>query len=474
MKSVLISTIFFFSSVFLFGQNLSSKLQSALDSIYYANQDAIGIMSHVESPTQNISWSGAIGFSNKETKAKLEADQPILIASSIKTYVSATILRLIENEKLSLEDPIGPIVSKKSKRIFKRDGYDFSAIKVKHLLSHTSGIEDYANQEYIDYIDKNPTHRWTRKEQLKLATKVGDRLGAPGEKFSYADANYLLLTEIIEGKSDLPFYSAMRQLLRYEELGLEHTWFPTLEDKPKNTKELVHQYWTELGWDSHVIDISFDLYGGGGIASTTEELALFIHNYFNTNIVQNESVRDLIFTEIKTKETEEHPYYLGLSQDEYHGYKGYGHGGFWGTVMLHFPELNMSISVCILDRDKKGLRKNVIEALTKIVIAENDELTYYQEPLDDLINSINTNSPNLFKGAFSNELIDGENDIQVWQKRMDGVKKRFTEKYGVVKKADFKSEFDKESSKLIITLPDAEVMRMEIIFEDGRWKFNDK
>ncbi len=351
-------------------QSIESRLQTAIDSIYAKHPASVGIMVHVESPNSELSWSGASGYSNQLSRTTLEADQPALIASSIKTYVSATILRLVEEGLLDINQSIGPVLSDRTRTLFEEDGYNFTAIRIKHLLSHTSGIADYATQDYIDDKDKRPMFRWTRNAQLELAVEVGDPLSEPGEHFSYADANYLLLTEIIEQTTGDPFTVAMRELLKYEELGINDTWFPTLEDKPEGTKDMVHQYWGEYEWDSYDLDVSWDLYGGGGSACPTKDIALFVYHLFNGNIVKNDSIQELMFTYIKTEETEQYPYYLGLSEDHYQGMNGYGHGGFWGTVMLYFPEINTAIAVYILDRDERGLRRDVMEAVMDILVEE--------------------------------------------------------------------------------------------------------
>ncbi len=175
------------------------EYQTIIDSIYQSHPKAIGIMVHIESPAKGISWSGSVGYSDAENKIKLTPDQPALIASSIKTYISATILRLQEQNKLSIEHAIKDHLTNRTIKLFESDGYDLDRIKIKHLLSHTSGIEDYANDEYLDWVDKNQKHRWTRDEQLDLTKEVGNRLGKPEDVFNYADANYLLSTEIIEG-----------------------------------------------------------------------------------------------------------------------------------------------------------------------------------------------------------------------------------------------------------------------------------
>lgn len=339
------------------------NFQSIIDSIYQSNPESVGIMVHIESPKNGISWSGGSGLSDKENKIKLSPDQPALIASSIKTYISATILKLQEQNKLSIEDNISKYLTQKTNDLFKSDGYNFDNIKIKHLLSHTSGIEDYVNDEYLNWIDNNQKHRWTRDEQLQLATKVGNPLGKPQELFSYADVNYVLCTEIIEQITKKSFYKAIRELLKYKELGLTNTWFPTLETKDKNTKELVHQYWGEKNWDSYNHDISWDLYGGGGIATTTKELAQFSYNLFNEKIIEDKNTLKLLSTQVKTLDNKETKYGLGLTLGQVKGFKSFGHGGFWGTVVLYFPKLDASISVYVLERDKRKLRKNILEAL---------------------------------------------------------------------------------------------------------------
>ena len=370
IKHILFFGLFLMTSMPSFGQPLEAQFQQAIDSIYEAHPDAVGIMVHVEAPDHQLSWSGARGYADRVSKEKIEADQPALIASSIKTYVAATILRLVELGKVQINQPIKQLLSEATRKLFLKDGYDLEAIQILHLLSHTSGVEDYISarnvESYLKFVEENKRYRWTREEQLQRTVKLGDPLGDAGALFNYADANYLLLTEIIEGLTKQPFYTAMRELLRYERLGFEQTWFPTLEPKPQDTKALVHQY-NEYDWDSYELDPSWDLYGGGGIATTTEELAKFSYHFFNGDIVKDTATRDLIFTEIKTKETEQSPYYLGLSQDQYHGLTAYGHGGYWATLVLYFPDLNASVSVYILNRKERALRRAILEKLSKIL-----------------------------------------------------------------------------------------------------------
>jgi len=342
-----------------------SNYQATIDSIYTANPTSIGIMVHIESPKNKISWSGGSGYSNKDEKIKLTPDQPALIASCIKPYISATMLRLEELGLLTIEDAVSKHLTEETILIFEEVGYDFDKIKIKHLLSQTSGIKEYADGEYLQWIDNNQKHRWTREEQLRLTTSKGGPLGSPEDVWSYSDANFLLCTEIIESNIKMPFYTAIRELLKYEKLGFNNTWFPTLEKPNPNTKPMVHQYFGYYDWDSYEMDPSFDLYGGGGIATTTNELAKFLYNLFQGNVIEDSLTLNKIFTKITPSDGIDTGYLLGLGEGTSNDFTWYGHGGFWATSVLYFPKLKTSIAIYILEKNNHPLIGDFIDAIVK-------------------------------------------------------------------------------------------------------------
>lgn len=140
-------------------QSFEQRAQVYMDSTYYADTTMVGLLVHVEAPDRSISWTGVSGRSEKGGAA-LQPKAPFLIASNIKTYVSATILRLVEEHQLNLNDPVGPLITEKSRALFTSDGYDLQAITLRHLLSHTSGLDSYTGYGYIDSIAAHPIHRY--------------------------------------------------------------------------------------------------------------------------------------------------------------------------------------------------------------------------------------------------------------------------------------------------------------------------
>lgn len=328
-------------------QNIQQALQQYIDSIYAANSEAVGFLVHIEAPDQHLFWSYAVGYSNRDTHKKLLVNQPVLIASNTKPYVAATILRLAEQNKIRIDQPIIECLSSKTEKILSAAGYNTQSITLKHLLSHTSGIRDYVDESYFKFIDAHKKYEWTRDEQIRRAAKTGKPLAEPGDTFRYADINYLLLTEVIEQSTKMPFYTAMRRLLDYQKLHLQETWFTKLEKTPAKAAPRAHQYWDEYSWDTYELDPSWDLYGGGGMVATVKDMALFFQDLFNGKVIQNKNVLEMLYQDVPPNL--EINYCLGIRKIHIAGLTGYNHGGGLGTDVVYLPKLHATISVVALE-----------------------------------------------------------------------------------------------------------------------------
>lgn len=344
-------------------QTCESEIQSMVDSFYRIHPNSVGIIVGVESPGKNISYSYAAGYSNKELKAVLQPQQPALIASITKTYVAATILKLVEQNKITLEQPIEGLIKKKTNKLLVKAGYKTHEIKISHILSHTSGIADFADTNYHHFVDKHKQYQWTRNEQINWALTKHKPLALPGDTFSYADVNYLLLSEIIEIQTKKPYYNAVTELLEFEKHGLNSTWFVTLQSKPKQSDIMVHQYYHKYPWDSYDLNPSWDLYGGGGMASSTKDLTTFFQLLFEGVIIKDTTLLSKMCTPVSTKTN----YGLGIRRLVLNGHVGYYHGGWWGTDAIYFPELKTAIAIFVLERSEKDISSEICKQVLRII-----------------------------------------------------------------------------------------------------------
>jgi D-alanyl-D-alanine carboxypeptidase len=280
---------------------------------------------------------------------------PVRIASNTKTYVAAAILRLVEDGRLDLDDAIAGHLPREVVELLDADGYDTETITIRHLLTHTSGLFDHSETgAYTDAIIADPHHRWTPVEQITLAVAIGDPHGPPGVIYTYCDTGYVLLGLILEQASGRPLAAAARKLIDFQKLGLDSTWWETMEPKPEGAADRAHQFFGDL--DVTDFDPSFDLYGGGGIAATVGDLARFFGGLFRGEVYHDPGTLDTMlstFDGLKLRpdagERTLPPgaYRMGVWVLETEGYTTYHHTGFWGTIAVHVPELDLTFAATV-------------------------------------------------------------------------------------------------------------------------------
>ena len=278
----------------------------------------------------------------------LAADHMFRIASITKSYTAATVLRLVEQDKLQLDTPLTKLIRPAFDKILRGDGYDTDAITLKHLLSHTAGLYDHAqSNNYIQAILKTPTKRWIRADQIQAAADWGDPVGAPREKFFYSDTGYLLLGHIIERTTGITLPLVVREQLRFDELELNETIWERGDSKTVPTARRAHQYMA--GQDTHTWDPSVDLYGGGGIVATPRDVARFYNLLLGGKVFeQSETLQIMLSAEGLPTDS---PYRLGIFEKDYGDVHVYEHGGFWGTLVFHEPSSGITIAGAALRQE---------------------------------------------------------------------------------------------------------------------------
>jgi D-alanyl-D-alanine carboxypeptidase len=334
------------------------ELQRLLDSLVAQHSDVPGVALHVDAPKLRLDWTGTAGFADRTTRAPLGERTPFRIASNTKTYVAAAILRLWEQGKLSLNDPIAKHLPVPYLKSLEADGYDPKAITVRHLLSHTSGIYDWGTDSaYQRRVMAEPRHRWSRMEQVQFAMDHGAPYGRPGEVFHYSDTGYILLGQILEQVSKMPMPRAIRTLVHYDQVGLSSTWFETLEPKPPGAADRAHQF--EGDQDTYAFDPSFDLWGGGGIVATTRDMARFTRALFRGGVFDRKETTDTMLTNPPARD--QRGYRFGIGERMVGGVRGYGHTGYWNTMSFYFPELDLTVSGSITQNREYRLAGKLLE-----------------------------------------------------------------------------------------------------------------
>ncbi len=330
---------FFIAGLFLISQiSFAQDFQKILEN--ELSDENPGILFSIKSGDGEINWSGAAGLGSTGDETLLKAENTFRIASVTKTYVAAGILRLMEQGKLSLDDPISNHISKEHQAILSED-YDIENITIRQTLRHSAGFFDHTNApDFFSRILETPEHEWTRTEQFQLGVDQGEPIGPPGEQFRYSDTGYLILGEIIERYTEKDLDGGLKELLKLESLGLERTDF---ERKDNKTDELrIHQYFQ--GIDTYGFSPTIDYYGGGGFLSSTEELALFFEALFTNKVFADPKTLEIMLEPVIYEKRARMDYQMGMYRIKINDMLAYTHTGFWGTQVLYIPELDLYMS----------------------------------------------------------------------------------------------------------------------------------
>ena len=328
-------------------ERLGQRLDRSLEELLRRHPTFPGAALIVRTPT--LSWSGAAGVAERGSRKPLAPDATFRIASLTKTFTAAAILRLVEEGRLALDDPVTRHLSRASASLLRRGGYDVDAIRVRHLLQHTSGLAgDYAElPAYLEFVVAHPRHRWTRAEQVRFVTTRTKPLARPGAEYHYSDTGYILLGEMLERVTGRGLGAAYRSLLGFERLGLDETYLEAAEPKPQAAKPRAHQYLGTL--DMTRSDPSFDIHGAGGHVSSLEDLARFYRALLDGLVLERAISLRTMLGKAHPRSTRDLP--MGIDRAPFGREACFGHGGFWGVAAYHCPRSGVTIASSITQAD---------------------------------------------------------------------------------------------------------------------------
>lgn len=352
---------------------VETRLQAVVDSVV-ADDDAVpGAALAVISPSHDIDWTGAAGFADPAAGLPMTPAHPVRIASNTKTYVAAAVLRLAETGRIDLDASIDTLLPGELTELLASDGYDPSAIRVRHLLTHTSGLDDHgAADAYTEAILADPTHHWTPAEQVRGLVEWCDPVGEPGRYYRYSDTGYVLLGVIVERLTGETLAAAVRRLDRLDELGLASTWWEILEATPDGVPGRAHQFYGEV--DVTDFEPYFDLYGGGGIATTVGDLARFFDAVLRGRVFDDPATLDVMLSTIDGVAARPGAgdgalppgaYRMGVWVLDTDGVTMYQHSGFWGTTAVHVPDLDLTFAATV----NQNRSRSSLGRITRDVIA---------------------------------------------------------------------------------------------------------
>ena len=228
--------------------------------------------------TGKIIKTGNYGLANVQDSIAVSDKTVFNINSITKAFTGVAILQLVEAGKLKLASPVSTYLANLPGA--------WRPVTIQQLLSHTSGIPDIVDEEESVMIADNADEAWKKVLSLPMDFK-------PGEKFSYNQTNYLLLGQIIDTLSGMPFteFIIKEQLLK---VGMPKT----IQSGFGATKDIVPNVAGGYRYSrGKLINMFFSfppfLQTAAGMSSTATEMANWIIALENRELINDQSLTAL-------------------------------------------------------------------------------------------------------------------------------------------------------------------------------------
>lgn len=291
------------------------------------------------------------GQVSEQRSTPVTANQTIFRAASISKLVTATaVLQLVERGRLDLDANINLYLT----RFQMEDNYP-SPITTRHLLTHTSGIEDRLFGNTVPSAD----------QLVSLAdyfgTHVPRRIRPPGEQIAYSNTGMALAGYLVEAVSSLPFEEYVEHNI-FQPLGMTRSSF----QQPYPSK-LAHDV-VPSGADGGAML----LYPSGSMVSTVADMGRFLAAHLNdgrvgdTQILSEENIHEMQKQQF-TAHTNIPGMAFGFFENYTNGRRVLYHTGLSGHQSLFFllPEENVGFYLVLSARQDgpdQNLRKEFMQA----------------------------------------------------------------------------------------------------------------
>ncbi|MBK9146976.1 MAG: beta-lactamase family protein [Flavobacteriales bacterium] len=295
---------------------------------------------------EHYRFDGALGQVSKRDTTN-PAGPRYKTASVAKTFVAVLVLQLVEEGRVALDSAVVRYLPEELVRPLVRvKGKDLGhTITVRQLLAHMSGLSDYIFDDwrFLARTQLNPSKARTPQEHLRIAVKHGmakRKTSLPGSAFHYSDTGYLLLALLVEEVGATSLNTQLQERI-CSPLGLHDTWTDSWDSA---YTRMMHQYHGRRDVTA-VLHPSVE-FGGGGLISSTADLARFINGLAKGELLRDRSTLDLMLKRHSPA------YGLGIDVIRFDakpsGIAGLdsltmiGHSGFFGVNMYHIPELDVT------------------------------------------------------------------------------------------------------------------------------------
>ncbi|MBX3291348.1 MAG: beta-lactamase family protein [Acidobacteria bacterium] len=284
--------------------------------------------------------SAGYGLSNIETNTRATADTVFEIGSVTKQFTAAAIMLLAQDGKLAVSDTIG--------KYFPDAPESWNKITIRHLLTHTSGIQNHVEVPgYLDRFKTDLSFRTTPagEEKLRMFFELPLEFEA-SKTWAYDNTGYILLGHIIEKVSGDSYYEYLDERI-FNPLGMANT-------RSTSPLQVVKGRASGYGWANGKFENRPTLLPGiafsaGAMLSTVIDMAKWDAALHTDRILTAES-KKVMWDAARANDGSTLPFDHGFGWflDNYRGHRLVQHSGAtpgFSSVFYRFPDAGLSVII---------------------------------------------------------------------------------------------------------------------------------
>jgi len=312
----------------------------------------------VPSASIAVVQGGKITYAHAYGLARIHPDKPATpemrysIGSISKQFAATAIVLLQQQGKLTLDDPVGKYVSGLTRG---------DEVTIRQILSHTSGYQDYAAEDYPLESQLKPV---TPRQILDTwASKPLDF--EPGTQWQYSNTNYVIAGLIIEKVSGQKLFDFLGEHI-FQPLGMKSAWnsdqnaLPPADAAPYMRNALGPIRPVPNGGEGW-------MYAAGELAMTAHDVALWDISLLSQSILSPESYKEM-FTEVKLKDGKGTHYGLGVEILPRDGHRSIEHSGeVNGFVSDNEVLIDDGVAVAVLTNHMAGGAEEITQLAASTV-----------------------------------------------------------------------------------------------------------
>ncbi len=215
-------------SIEVVGENAppASPEVTAVMQPYFDSYKLAGAIGIIADKTGKVHYKNLLGYADVEAKQPISENNTFWVASMSKMFVGASIMMLVDEGKVSLEDPVTKFIPQLEKwMVVEEQDPSHVLLKplvrpvtVRHVLSHTSGLTGMSELQKATGSDSTPL------KARALSSVTGPLQWQPGDKYAYGNQGMNIAARIVEIVSGMP-YEEFLQKRFFDPLGMTETTF---------------------------------------------------------------------------------------------------------------------------------------------------------------------------------------------------------------------------------------------------------